>query len=189
MTYSDEEKKMLLKIAHEAILFGLEKNAEMQLNTAEYSNNLQEEKASFVTLHLDHQLKGCIGSLQAHQPLAEDVAHNAYAAAFLDPRFSPVTSAEFPKLSFHISVLNKPEPMSFTSEEDLVRQLRPGIDGLILTDEFYKGTFLPSVWEELSDAALFIKHLKQKAGLSPDYWSDTIQVERYTVESISNNCN
>ena len=184
MPYSDEEKKVLLKIANDAIKFGLENNTEMQINKAEYPEKLQEDRASFVTLHLDHQLKGCIGSLQAHQHLVQDVAHNAYAAAFLDPRFPPLTSDEFPKLKLHISVLNVPEPMTFTSEEDLVQQLRPGIDGLILTDGAYKGTFLPSVWEELPDPALFIKHLKQKAGLSPDYWSENIEVERYTVESI-----
>lgn len=184
MTYSNDEKKTLLQIARDAISFGLKNNIEMKINTSDYSKNLQQDRASFVTLHLNHQLRGCIGSLQAYQPLIQDVAHNAYAAAFLDPRFLPLTSTEFSKLSYHISVLNAPEPMTFISEEDLIRQLRPGIDGLILTDGFHKGTFLPSVWEELPDPSLFMKHLKQKAGLSPNYWSDSIKIERYTAESI-----
>ncbi len=184
MTYSNEEKKTLLKVAHAAIEFGLLNQSQMEIDPSQYSELLQENKASFVTLHLEGQLKGCIGSLQAHQSLVQDIGHNAYAAAFLDPRFTPVTEAELPKLNIHLSVLSNSERMVFNSEEDLIRQLRPGIDGLILSDVGRKGTFLPSVWEELSDPKLFIKHLKQKADLAEDYWSDTIQIERYTVEYI-----
>ena len=101
------------------------------------------------------------------------------------PRFQPVSASEFGDLEIHISVLSPPEPMIFTSEADLLRQIRPGIDGLILEDGAYRGTFLPSVWEQLPDPAQFLAHLKMKAGLPPNYWSDTLKVSRYTTESFS----
>jgi len=81
-------------------------------------------------------------------------------------------------------VLSPPEEMAFSSEEDLLEQIRPGIDGLILQEGFRKGTFLPSVWEQLPETAAFFEHLKLKAGLSPGYWSDTLRVFRYTAEYI-----
>jgi AmmeMemoRadiSam system protein A len=120
--------------------------------------------------------------LEACRPLAEDVAENACAAAFEDPRFEPLTKKEFEKLEIHISVLSPPEELIFSSKENLLSQIRPGTDGLILQDGFRRGTFLPSVWEELPSKELFLAHLKQKAGLPADYWSDTLRVFRYTTE-------
>jgi AmmeMemoRadiSam system protein A len=140
--------------------------------------------STFVTLHLDGQLRGCIGSLEAHRPLAEDVAANAFAAAFRDPRFPPVSRAEAARLALEISVLSPAEPMHFRSEADLLAQLRPGIDGLILSDLGRRGTFLPSVWSQLPAARDFLVHLKHKAGLPADHWSATLSVERYTTESF-----
>ncbi len=141
-----------------------------------------QKRATFVTLTIGGQLRGCIGMLEACRPLAEDVANNAYAAAFEDPRFPPLTKKEFEKLEIHISVLSPPEEMLFSSEEDLLRQIRPGIDGLILQEGFRRGTFLPSVWGELPEKELFWAHLKLKAGLSAAYWADTVRVFRYTTE-------
>jgi AmmeMemoRadiSam system protein A len=182
--HSEQEKKLLLKLARDAIAYGLKNHKIMPIDINQYPENLQKQGATFVTLQINKQLRGCIGSLQAYQPLVKDLAHNAYAAAFSDPRFTPLTEDEFPKLDIHISILNKPEPMQFTSEQDLIRQLQPGIDGLILSDNGHRGTFLPSVWESLPEPALFFAHLKLKAGLPHDYWSDTLTVHRYTVESI-----
>jgi len=179
-----EEKQLLLNLAKASIQYGVELNQEIPVNLEDYPDKLKENRASFVTLNLGKALRGCIGSLEAYQPLVLDIARNAFSAAFRDPRFYPVGAEELPYLKIHISVLNQPEPMHFTSEEDLISQLRPGIDGLILSDGVYHGTFLPAVWESLSDPALFLQHLKVKAGLSPDYWSDTFTVERYTVDSI-----
>jgi AmmeMemoRadiSam system protein A len=130
------------------------------------------------------ELRGCIGSLEAYRPLVEDVAHNAYAAAFSDPRFTPLSETELIDVEFHISVLTPAAPMHFESEADLLSQLRPGIDGLVLEDAGHRGTFLPSVWESLPDAAQFLQHLKMKAGLPADYWSDNLKVSRYTSESF-----
>lgn len=141
-------------------------------------------RASFVTLEKDGRLRGCIGSLEAWRPLAVDVAENAFAAAFRDPRFSPVRESEIDPLEIHLSLLTSAVAMTFTSEADLLTQLRPGVDGLILLDGSHRGTFLPSVWEELSTPQLFLTHLKRKAGLPLDYWSQGVKVLRYTTEMI-----
>ena len=122
--------------------------------------------------------------LEACRPLAEDVAENAVSAAFRDPRFPPLSHEEFDDLKISISVLSPPEEMTFSSEADLKEKIRPGIDGLILQEGFQKGTFLPSVWEELPETEMFFEHLKMKAGLPAGYWSDTLRVFRYTAEYI-----
>lgn len=141
-------------------------------------------RATFVTLEIGGALRGCIGVLEAIRPLVVDVARNAFAAAFEDPRFPRLTRAELPRLDIHISVLTPPEPMHFDSEADLLRQIRPGIDGLILEDRGRRGTFLPSVWEQLPKPDEFFEHLRHKAGLPGGYWSETLIVSRYTTESF-----
>ena len=111
----------------------------------------------------------------------ENVAFYAHASAFSDTRFPALVFAEFPGLEIAISVLSPMELISFSSEPDLIRQLRPGIDGLLLEDGGYRGTFLPSVWESIPEPVDFLRRLKVKAGLYPDYWSKEIQVRRYTT--------
>ncbi len=180
-----QERQTLLAVARSSIQHGLRQGAPLAVVLDHYPASLRVKRATFVTLHRDHQLRGCIGTLEAIRPLVEDVAHNAYAAAFADPRFPPVSETELDSLQLEISVLSPSQPMNFDSEEDLIRQLRPGIDGLILEEKGHRGTFLPSVWESLPDPKRFLQHLKLKAGLSPDYWSDTVRVERYTTESFS----
>lgn len=181
---TNEENQILLTTADEAIKSGLTAKRPPRLNIDDYPPKLREFGASFITLEIDGQLRGCIGSLEAYQPLVIDVANNAFAAAFQDPRFRPLTSEEYSRLTKHISILSKPKPMQFTSEEDLLRQLQPGVDGLILSEHGYRGTFLPSVWEQLPNPKQFLQQLKLKAGLPENYWSDTIQIERYTTEMI-----
>lgn len=182
--FTPEEKKIMLGVADKAIQYGLDLQQLLPINPADFPEKLQEAGASFVTLTIAGNLRGCIGSLQAHQPLIVDIAKNAYAAAFCDPRFLPLTTEEYPRIIKHISVLTKPVPMSFINEKDLCRQLCCGVDGLILTDCGYCGTFLPSVWESLPTPELFVKHLKLKAGLPENHWSDTIKIEKYTTEII-----
>lgn len=183
-TLCEEEHILLRELVLEAIKYGLEQENHLPVDTSRYPKSLQQPGASFVTLNKDGQLRGCIGSLEAYQPLVNDVAYNAYAAAFNDPRFPPVSENELDQLEFHISVLTPAVPMEFESEQDLLEQIRPGIDGLVLEDGVHRGTFLPAVWESLPDKINFLRHLKQKAGLPPDYWSDTIRVSRYTTESF-----
>lgn len=181
-----EFQQLLIAIAREAILQTLEKRAgkvtAFGTLPEELPEELKEKRATFVTLTIGGRLRGCIGTLEAVRPLAEDVAANARSAAFDDPRFPPLTKAEFEKLEIHISVLSPPEEINFSSEEDLLSKIRPGIDGLILQDGFRRGTFLPSVWDELPDKRDFWEHLKLKAGLPADHWSDTVRVFRYTTE-------
>ena len=182
MSLDEQLKSMLIKCVDDAIEFGLAHQSPMPINLQDYPRALQEPGASFITLEINGQLRGCIGSLIAHRSLIEDVSLNAQAAAFSDPRFGPLTTAEWPAVDKHISTLSQPTPISFTSEADLISQIRMGIDGLILTEGTNRGTFLPSVWEQVPDAVQFLRHLKNKAGLPSDYWSDTIQIERYTTE-------
>ena len=177
-------KEMLLQIARDAIAYGLEHGRAPRIEISGFPEALRETAATFVTLTINGQLRGCIGTLQAYQPLAADVAEHAYAAAFRDPRFPALRANELAQLEIHISVLTPAEPMQFDSEEDLIRQMQPGEDGLILEDLGRKGTFLPSVWESLPTPKDFLQHLKIKAGLPEDYWSDTLKVYRYRTESI-----
>ncbi len=157
--------------------------AESEL-AADLPEFLRQPGASFVTLLKNGALRGCIGTIEAYQPLYLDLQKNACAAALRDPRFPPVSADELASLEIHLSLLSKPEPMHFDSEQDLLAQLQPGRDGLVLKDGPYHGTFLPSVWESLPDPATFWTELKRKAGLPPDHWSDTLKVERYQSESL-----
>ena len=182
--YSESERETLLSVAKQSILNGLEKGKALKVNVSDYPESLQQQRATFVTLMINHELRGCIGSLSAYRALVDDIAQNAFAAAFSDPRFPALSQPEYDQLEYHLSVLSDSSSMQFESEEDLLSQIRPGIDGLILEDKGRRGTFLPSVWEQLPEARDFLNHLKLKAGLPPNYWSDTLQVSRYTVEAF-----
>lgn len=146
---------------------------------------LDAPAATFVTLTRQGRLRGCIGSLEAHRPLAQDLAHNARAAAFHDPRFPPLVEEELEHIRIEVSLLSRPEPLPYVDEADALAQLRPGIDGVILQTGSRQATFLPQVWQQLPRPADFIAHLKQKAGLRADAWPDDLLLSRYTVEQFS----
>lgn len=184
MSLSKAHQQQLLELAKASIQHGLQTGKPLKIDLADYPAELHARRATFVTLHINHDLRGCIGMLEAIRPLAEDIAENAFAAAFKDPRFPPLSAQEFKGLQIHLSILTNPEPIAFSSEQDLISQLQPGIDGLILQDGYRRGTFLPSVWESLPNPEQFLRHLKQKAGLPPDYWSDSIRVSRYRTEVV-----
>lgn len=183
-SYTDEERALLLNTAAESIDHGLEHGAPLAVNPDDYPEPLREKRATFVTLTISNQLRGCIGILEARYPLVSDVAHNAYSAAFADPRFPAVSRLERGRLAIKISILTPPEPLTVKSEADLVAQLRPDVDGIILDDGHHRGTFLPSVWESLPDRQEFVRHLKLKAGMDPHSWSDAIKVQRYRAIEI-----
>lgn len=183
--YSEAQRSVLLQLAADSITCGLQHGKPLLVDLVDYDPELREQRATFVTLHKQGQLRGCIGSLRALRPLVEDVSENAYAAAFRDPRFNPLKQAEFNQLELSISILSPASPMSFASEQDLLDQLRPGVDGLILQDGRRRGTFLPSVWKELPEKQQFLQHLKLKAGLPVEYWSESIVISRYETESFS----
>lgn len=142
---------------------------------------LQQAGATFVTLMQHRRLRGCIGSLQAHRPLLADVRANAVAAAFRDPRFSPLTLEEFEATQVEVSLLSAQQEIAFDDESDALAKLRPGIDGIVLEYRHYRGTFLPQVWDQLPRPEDFIAHLKVKAGLPAHFWADEIKLSRYTV--------
>ena len=183
-SYTPSEQKILLRVARASILHGLETGSALTVTATDYPAALQVPHATFVTLERAGALRGCVGSLDASNPLIEGVAAHAYAAAFCDSRFTPLTTAEFGGILLEISVLSPPLPLVMTSEADVLRQLRPGIDGLILEENARRETFLPSVWESLRKPRNFLRHLKVKAGLPKSYWSETIKLLRYTTELI-----
>jgi hypothetical protein len=178
-----EQGRILVRIARESLAEALSiRQGQEQGPRASYDEPwLQQPGATFVTLMEHGELRGCVGSIQSHRPLIEDLRHNARAAAFSDPRFSPVQPHEFPHLSVEVSLLSRPEPFPVDSEEDALARLRPGVDGLILEHGMARSTFLPQVWEQLPDPRQFLAYLKQKAGLQASFWSPQVRLHRYTV--------
>jgi AmmeMemoRadiSam system protein A len=142
---------------------------------------LQEQGASFVTLTQQGELRGCIGSLEPHRSLGEDVRANAVAAALHDPRFTPLTLQELSRTRIEVSLLSGATDMRFESEQHALAQLRPGVDGVVLQYGRARGTFLPQVWESLPQPAEFLAQLKRKAGLPADFWHEDICLSRYSV--------
>ncbi len=139
---------------------------------------LQEQAACFVTLTQQGRLRGCIGSIEAHRSLLEDIKHNAKAAAFNDPRFSPLVSNELNDTEVEVSLLSAMQALDFSDEQEAQSQLQPGIDGVVFEFGHYRSTFLPQVWEQLPDVDMFMSHLKHKAGLTPDFWADQVKLFR-----------
>ena len=143
----------------------------------------QARCGTFVTLKHNGQLRGCIGSLSASDPLAEGVRRNAINAAFHDPRFSPLTQKELGQIEIEVSVLTEPQPLAFSDPEDLLRKLRPNVDGVIIRQGYASATFLPQVWEQLPKKEDFLGHLCLKAGLPRDAWKrGKLEVSTYQVQ-------
>ena len=178
------ERDTLLRIARESIRHGAEHGRALEVDPTGYPDALQALAATFVTLEIEGALRGCIGVFEARRGLAEDVAYNAYAAAFRDPRFQPVSREEVDELEIHISILTEPVPLELEDEDHLLRELRPGTDGLILEDPPHRALFLPQVWESLPEPRDFLTHLRMKAGLPAHHYSETIRFWRFTVEEI-----
>lgn len=175
----------LIEIGVSSIRRGFDTDAPKQVTLNNIPPALRENGACFVTLKTsEKQLRGCIGSPVAHQPLVVDVAINAQKAAFKDPRFKQVTKDEFETLRLSISVLSPQAPMSISDEADLLNQLRPNIDGLVISDGNRRALFLPSVWEQLPDPKTFLDHLKRKAGMASDHWSPTFKANRFIAEEV-----
>jgi AmmeMemoRadiSam system protein A len=177
--WTEERGRVLLRIARAALAQALGAGS-VAANLDEPW--LREPGATFVTLRrADGELRGCVGSIEAQRPLAEDVAHNAVAAAFHDSRFPPLAPRELPEISLEVSLLSPPEPLPVLSEAEALRLLRPGVDGVILEYRGRRGTFLPQVWEQLPDPRDFLAHLTTKAGLPRGFWAPEVRLSRYTV--------
>ena len=180
------EKKILLKIARQSIEKAALNEVLPEVDSAGFSRQLQEDGASFVTLTKKGDLRGCIGTIEAFQPLIQDVIEHAAAAAMEDYRFTPVRPAEVPLLEIEISVLTTPQQVEYTNPSDLLSLIRPGIDGIILRDGISRATFLPQVWEKLPDPDEFLTHLCLKMGSSPELWKrKVLNVQIYQVEEFS----
>jgi AmmeMemoRadiSam system protein B/AmmeMemoRadiSam system protein A len=151
---------------------------------AAVSPALSAQRASFVTLEREGKLRGCIGSPAPRMKLARDVAANAVAAGFGDPRFSPLKPSELAGLTISISVLSPATPLASTDEDELIAKLHPGCDGLILRERGAGALFLPSVWSALPNRREFVRHLKRKMGRAADHWSPSMRAWRFTTESF-----
>lgn len=184
---SEDERVRLLDIARQSIHSGLESGRALQLDAADFHDNLRIEAAVFITLTHFGDLRGCIGSLQAADPLVQAVARSAFNAAFRDHRFGKVDSTEVDDLRIEISVLSQLEPVDAVSRQTLLDDLQPGVDGLLMEDRGYRSTFLPKVWEKLPSANEFLGELMRKAGLPAGHWSDSIRFHRYHTLSFAEN--
>jgi AmmeMemoRadiSam system protein A len=181
---SSDDEQTLLDVAVASIQCGLGSGKPQTIDVELHPAALRTIRASFVTLRIAGQLRGCMGAITAVEPLVADVARNAFAAAFRDPRFPPLERDEAGRLDVHISVLSPPNAIEFETEADLLSRIRPEIDGLTLFEGSHRATLLPAVWRHVSTPRDFLAHLKRKAGLPTDYWSSTLRIERYTAYSI-----
>lgn len=181
-----EEQQILLHLAREAMERGVRGEDLPPLHQSSLPPNLREEGSSFVTLISHGQLRGCIGALEAHQSLAEDVREHAIAAALKDPRFPPVKEDELSGIQIEVSRMTCPVPLEYENATDLLSRLRPHIDGVILRDNSYhRATFLPQVWEKITDPAEFLNNLCYKLGVEPDLWRrQHFEVLTYQVEEF-----
>jgi AmmeMemoRadiSam system protein A len=175
--WTEERGRLLIRIARESVTEALG-----LCSASRYEETwLHESGACFVTLMRRGELRGCVGSVRAFRSLFDDVWSNARASAFHDSRFPPVSRQELAEISVEVSLLSAPEPLYCEGEEEALRRLRPGIDGVILEAGPCRATFLPQVWEQLPEPREFLLHLKRKAGLGLSYWSREMQLYRYTV--------
>ena len=178
-------RRRLAHIAWASIRHGLAHHRSLDLTGRAFPPRLLAHQSAFVTLHRGDTLRGCVGSIETYRPLVEDVAANAYAAAFEDPRFEAVRADELLDLAVHIAVLSATTVIAFASEQDLCAKLRPGVDGIVIEQGERCATFLPAVWDTLPNPAAFLRELRRKAGILPaDGWRD-LRVWRYTVDSFA----
>jgi AmmeMemoRadiSam system protein A len=179
------EREALLALARASIEHGVHTGLPLAVDLLALPPGLRAPGAAFVTLHRHGELRGCTGELEARQPLAASVAHQAFSAAFRDPRFAPLASAELADLDVHISILGPLSPLDVGSLAELIAALRPGIDGLLIDDGLHRATFLPAVWESLPEPLTFACELWRKAGLASGAWPAELRAWRYEVESIA----
>jgi AmmeMemoRadiSam system protein A len=180
-----EEQQTLLRLAREAMTRRVKGEKLSRLDVSSLTPALREDGASFVTLTIRGELRGCIGALEAYQPLAEDVREHAVAAALEDPRFPPVEERELRAIQLEISRLTRPRPLEYKDASDLTSKLKPRVDGVILRDGARRATFLPQVWEKIPQPDEFMDNLCAKMGANRDLWRNThLEVLTYQVEEF-----
>jgi len=175
----------LLRLARGSIEYGLAHREPLPTNCDELPRALTEPGATFTTLRLEGELRGCRGTLKAVRPLAEDVTRSAFQAAFRDPRFEPVGEDNLGVIRLEVSVLSPLESIAATDEAGLLDRLTPGTDGLVIIADGRRETFLPTVWKMLPNRRQFLAALKAKCGLADDYWSERLEFLRYQTTSYA----
>lgn len=182
---TEEEGKYLLSVARATIDGALSKGKEEIGSEPMVSEKFSERRGTFVTLTINHNLRGCIGHIIPQESLIEGIRVNAVNAAFRDPRFRPLSKGEWERVQIEISILTEPRPLAYSGGEDLLEKLRPGIDGVIIKKGLYQATFLPQVWEQVPDKKEFLAHLCMKAGLDHDAWrKEELEVSVYQVQAF-----
>jgi len=182
---TQDEIQTLLKLARQALEHAVHGQPLPPLDPSTLTPALRAQGASFVTLTRHDELRGCIGTLEPYQSLAEDVREHAVAAALEDYRFPPMQSAELDAIRIEISRLTIPQPLEYDSPEDLLAKLRPGVDGVVIREGWRRATFLPQVWEKVADKEEFLDHLCLKMGAPPDLWRQKhLEVLIYQVEEF-----
>ncbi len=182
---TDREKQTLLHIARVAIENAVMGKVAPPIDQTSLTQALREQGSSFVTLTIHGELRGCIGALEAYQPLVEDVREHAIAAALNDPRFPPLTHKELSRIQIEVSRLTSPQELEYSDSDDLLKKLRPHVDGVILKHGHRRATFLPQVWEKVPDTVEFLEQLCYKMGERGNLWRETkLQVYVYQVEEF-----
>ena len=184
---SQEQGQLLVKLARQTLLQHFAKQTAQDeidsLNDRLTAPCFNQSYGTFVTLKIDGHLRGCIGNLTSSDSLVSGVRRNTINAAFHDPRFSPLSASELDRVTIEISILSNPRPLSYQDAADLLKKLRPNIDGVIIRKQFASATFLPQVWEQLPEPQDFLKHLCMKAGLPADAWQHSrLEVSTYQVQ-------
>jgi len=180
-----DEQKELLRAAREAIEHRVQGKKLSPIQTSSLTSSLRRQGASFVTLTISGQLRGCIGALEAYQPLVDDVREHAVAAAFEDPRFPPLSEDELSRIQIEVSHLTRPVPLEYKDADDLLSKLRPHVDGVIIKDGLRRATFLPQVWEKLPDPSDFMDNLCYKMGAARRHWRNKhLDVFIYQVDEF-----
>lgn len=179
------QQEILLKIARDAINKATNRQPLPKIDLKNLPSALEENGASFVTLTKNGRLRGCIGTLEAYQPLALDIQEHAVAAALEDPRFPRVLPEELQEIKIEVSVLSPKVPLSYSGPNDLLQKLQPGVDGVVLQDGYRRATYLPQVWEQLPDPKQFLSHLCRKMGAPADLWHQKeLSVSIYHVQEF-----
>ena len=175
----------LLRLARGSIEYGLLHGESLPVDCQAFSPALREPGATFTTVWLEDELRGCCGTIEAVRSLAEDVAYSAFRAAYRDSRFEAVRENELGVIRLEVSVLSPLEPLTVSGEAELLEQLTPGTDGLVIFADGNRATLLPKVWETIPEPRQFLDALKAKCGLPTDFWSEQLEFQRYRTKTYS----
>jgi len=182
---TEEDGKFLLKVARDTIDRKLAGREETGKPDVKLSAVFHEKRGTFVTLTMHGNLRGCIGHIIPQESLIDGIRENAINSAFKDPRFLPLTRDEWENVKIEVSILTEPRPLTYSDVDELLKKLRPGIDGLIIKKGFHQATFLPQVWDQLPEKEEFLGHLCLKAGLDGDAWrKGELEISTYQVQAF-----